>query len=340
MDLLHIPGDTGNGWRIRKFAEYAHKIRAVDPLFMEGYYRRHKLSLDDTLRLFWLLSATYSEITAVVIFNDIKNFVGWNRLTPDIVDRYWWNNRDNLCFGSSRRYARNMNWFPYLLSDFIEFTKGDPAEWFKTFLRKRSPQEAYNNLFQYLVQRKFVGRFGAESFLISFPYFFLDNLWNINLKEHVTYDWRKYANETSGLLNLFYLDELADNFDKTKSLSNETIDFLNNANKALRTYLKQEYGDYDAQPLIYMPKLCSFRNLCKQRRYGGFHHDRQLRFILTYKKRYGESAMIRDMFEIRKEIYPNELLGELHDWTNIRPKLMKQFVNEGLTGAERITSIT
>lgn len=333
MDLLHIPGDTGGGWRLKKFGEFAHKVRAVDPLTLEEYYRRHQLSLDDTLRLFWLLASTYSEITAIVIYTDVCNDIGWSNLSPQWVEQYWRNNKPQLKFGSSRRYAKSLDWFPYLMIDFMEFSSSRPSDWLCSHLCD-NPEQSYNSIYQFLMKRKFMGRFSTELFLLNFTYFYLDHIWNINIHESTQFDWKQYSNETSGLLNIFYQDDLANEFDRSHKLSHSTIQFLDEANEAVRYYLLKIYGEYDAAPLIYMPRICTFRNFCKQQRYAGFHHDRQLEFLLSYQKVRGNSAVIRELFDIRKSIFPNQLLGELNGWRGIRPERKKLFVMTGNTGAE------
>lgn len=333
MDLLHIPGDTGGGWRIKKFGEFAHKVRAVDPLMLEEYYRRHNLSLDTTLDLFWLLSSTYSEITAIVILNQLKRLKDH---TPEDINSYWKEYKPLLKFGSSRRYAKSLDWFPHLIQDWNTFTHKSPSTWFKSFLDNSTPAESYRNLYKFLESRKFMGRFSVELFLLNFTYFRQDKLWNIELSEATTFNWREYSNETSGLLNLFYMDEKADEFDKSHTLDQSTFDFLNKANSVLQTYLKDTYGEYDAQPLIYMPRICTFRNFCKERRYVGFHHDRQLSFIKNYEKHFGVTPLIKEFYDIRKSIYPIKLLGELNGWLAPRSALNHTFLRTGFIGVEEI----
>lgn len=335
MDLLQIPGDTGGGWRLKKFGEFAHYVRAVDPLTLEEYHKRHRLNLDDTIRLFWLLSSTYSEITAIIVYNDILATVGWDNLTPQWIEQYWKDNKSQLKFGSSRRYAKSLDWFPQLLIDFNQFVQNCPSRWLNSHM-EANPEQSYNNLYQFLVKRKFMGRFSTELFLLNFTYFYMDRLWDINIHESTNFNWRQYSNETSGLLNLFYQDELANDFDRNHQLSSSTIQFLDEANKAVRQYLFQTYGEYDAAPLIYMPRICTFRNFCKQQRYAGFHHDRQLEFLLSYQRSRGNTDLIQELFDIRKSIFPHQLLGELHNWRGIRSERKKLFVTTGLTGAEAL----
>ena len=333
MDLLHIPGDTGGGWRLKKFGEFAFNVRVVDHLMLEEYYLRHNLDTANTIRLFWLLSATYSEITAIIIYNDITSSIGWDKLSPSYIEQYWAANKPQLAFGSARRYAKSMDWFPHLMVDFLEFTQSRPAEWLQSHLQD-DPEQSYDSIYNFLVKRKFMGRFSAELFLQNFTYFYMDKIWNINIREPMKFDWTQYANETSGLLNIFYQDEEANEFDRHHRLSPQLIAFLDKANGAVRQYLLQTYGEYDATPLIYMPRICTFRNFCKQRRYAGFHHDRQLGFLLSYQKARGNSPLIQELFDIRKSIFPHRFLGELNGWTGIRPERKKLFIATGMTGAE------
>ena len=71
-------------------------------------------------------------------------------------------------------------------------------------------------------------------------------------------------------------------------------------------------------------------------RYVGFHHDRQLKFINQYVKQKPDDPIWEQIFEIRKSIFPNELLGELNGWNDIRPERKKMFLTTGNTGAEII----
>lgn len=337
MDLLHIPGDTGGSWRLKKFGEFAHYVRVVDQLTLEEYHRRHQLDLDGMVRLFWLLSSTYSEITAIVMYHDILNNVGWENLSKDWVEEYWKQNKPQLQFGSARKYAKSLDWFPVLMADFLDFTQSQPAIWFQSLTHKNTPEKAYEKLYNFLMKRKFMGRFSTELFLMNFVYFHLDGISDVDIRDGFSFDWREYANETSGLLSIFYQDDLADQFDKTGRLDLETVAFLDRANEVTQRYLLQTYGEYDATPLVYMPRLCTFRNFCKKNRYAGFHHDRQLGFLLKYQQARGNTEVIQELFDIRKSIFPHCLLGELNGWTGIRPERKKLFVLTGNTGAELVS---
>ena len=169
---------------------------------------------------------------------------------------------------------------------------------------------------------------------MNFKFFYQERLLDINIEENVTFNWKKYSNETSGLLNLFYYDEKADEFDKTGQLSEDTIHFLDNSVNILKDIIQERYGAIEAEYLVFMPRICTFRNFCKKNRYAGFHHDRQLGFIKSYEVSYPNYSIWKEIYDIRKSIYPNELLGELHGWTGIRPERKKMFLEKGLTGAE------
>lgn len=333
-DRLHIPGDTGGLWRINKFIEFHHKVKAVDPLMLLEYAKRNNMNNDEIVILFWMLASTYSEITAIFLFNDIKQKIGWDKITKDIIDEYWVQNKSNLQFGSARRYAKSMDWFPILVHDFLEIVKGEPYGWIKKSISNMNSIEGYQFLYKELLKMKFMGRFSIELFLMNFKFFYQERLLDINIEENVTFNWKKYSNETSGLLNLFYYDEKADEFDKTGQLSEDTIHFLDNSVNILKDIIQERYGTIEAEYLVFMPRICTFRNFCKKNRYAGFHHDRQLGFIKSYEVSYPNYSIWKEIYDIRKSIYPNELLGELHGWIGIRPERKKMFLEKGLTGAE------
>lgn len=338
-DILHIPGDTGGTWRIEKFLEFQHKATVVDHTLLVGYSKRHKLTPDEIVLLFWLLSSTYSEISAIFLFNDIKSHRGWDKVDKEYIDQYWKDNKPRLQFGSARRYAKNMDWFPVLITNFLDMTKYKPYKWLTKLTKGMTPEESYSHLYKVLMGMKFMGRFSVELFLMNFRYFYLEGLLDVNIEENVTFNWREYSNETSGLLNLFYKDESANEFDKSKKITAEDCKFLDEAVHILRDMVYERYGEREALYLMFMPRICVFRNFCKGMRYVGFHHDRQLGFIREYESNYPENDLWEELYEIRFDIFPHELLGELNGWTGIRPEKKKMFLTTGLTGAECIKEV-
>ncbi len=57
----------------------------------------------------------------------------------------------------------------------------------------------------------------------------------------------------------------------------------------------------------------------KNARYAGFHHDRELGVIRQYEQLFTEyQELWNECYQIRKDIFPNRFLGELHGWNGIR----------------------
>lgn len=333
MDILHIPGDTGGNWRLNKFMEFHHKVSVVDHTLLSGYAQRNILTNDELILLFWLHSVVYSEITAIYVFQDIKEKYGWENVTPEIMNKYWEESKPILQFGSARRYAKSLNWFPGLIIDFMELTNRNYYDWVLDHVGS-TPEESYDNLWKSVTKIKYTGRFAADLFMQNFAYFYFDGVLDLEVIKPFNQDWRNHDNETSGLLNIFYKDEEANIFDKTGHISDSDCKFLDEALLIVQENLRKSYTEEDSTIIKFLPRVCTFRNFCKGMRYVGFHHDRQLRFINQYIKQKPDDPIWEQIFEIRKSIFPNELLGELNGWNDIRPERKKMFLTTGNTGAE------
>ena len=84
-----------------------------------------------------------------------------------------------------------------------------------------------------------------------------------------------------------------------------------------------------------MGKICSFRNLFKASRYGGFHHDRELGVLREYEKTLPQYEDLWDrVFRLRRAMFDERFLGELHNWNGIRKERKKLWLEKGLTGVE------
>ena len=87
---------------------------------------------------------------------------------------------------------------------------------------------------------------------------------------------------------------------------------------------------------MFIGKICSFRNLFKNARYGGFHHDRQLQVIKEYEKVLPEYEYLwKECYDLRKTMFDKRFLGELNGWNGIRKERKKLWLTTGLTGAEK-----
>lgn len=334
MDLYNIPGDTGGHWRLDKFVEYQHEAPSIHYRMLGEYIKRYVKDKDDAVMMCWYMSATYNEVTCVLLLE----ILDWKNLTPDNLNyncrQFWHRYKQVLDFGSSRKYAKNMDWFPELIKQFIRLTKKHPFRWLMS-QKGGSPQATYHSIYSSLKNLKYTGRFAVDLFMESVMY--LQDYFGIEIQEPIELDWKHCANLTSGLLNIFYLDEEANFYDKKKSLpSGITEEFLSNKLEIVQKYIQNVYPEQDNDINMFIGKICSFRNLFKSARYGGFHHDRELGVIKQYEALLPEYTKLwKRLYKLRRSMFDERFLGELHDWNGIRKERKKLWLTKGLTGVER-----
>ncbi len=334
MDLYNIPGDTGKDWRLNKFVEYQHEVPSIHYRVLGNYIVNNfgnEIDPDDAVMMCWYMSCTYNEVTCILL----QRLFAWRDLTPKTVtgycNKFWETYKSALDFGSSRKYAKNMDWFPTLMEQFLRVTKKHPYRWLLSF-REDNPEKAYKSLYEALLKIPYTGRFATDLFMECILY--LNSIFKVPFYEPSELDWKRCSNLTSGLLNIFYKDEEANLYDKTKKLPVEEellTKYLNRVQKRIQ----KTYPDQPSDINLFVGKICSFRNLFKAARYGGFHHDRELGVLRRYEKALPEYQYLWDrVFDLRKTMFPERFLGELHDWDGIRPERKKLWLREGLTGAE------
>ena len=330
-DLYNIPGDTGGDWRLKKFVEYQHEVPSIHYRVLGEYILKQALSKSDAVMMCWYMSATYNEVTCVLL----QEVFDWKSRTKQDITAYcqsfWSEWKSVLDFGSSRKYAKNMDWFPTLMESFVRMTKKKPFSWLKA-LCDGSPQENYRKVFSKVSGLPYVGRFAAELFMESVLY--IQDYLGLSLEEPSKLNWEKCSNLTSGLLNIFYQDEAANYYDKTGKLP-VSEDFLTEKLEVVQRAIERVYPEQDNSINLFVGKICSFRNLFKASRYGGFHHDRELGVLREYEKTLPQYKYLWDrIFELRGVMFDPRFLGELHGWNGIRKERKKLWLKKGLTGVE------
>ena len=333
MDLYHIPGDKGNLWRLDKFVEYQHEVPSIHYRVLGTYIKKYVKSKDYAVMMCWYMSVTYNEITCALL-NEILD---WKEFTyKDIKQRceqFWFEYKSILDFGSSRKYAKNMDWFPELIEQFVRLTKKHPYTWLMLH-NNIKPENTYNSICEDLKNLKFTGRFAVDLFMESIMY--LKNFFGISIQESTHLDWNNCANLTSGVLNIVYKDEEANLYDKYKKLPKGiTEEYLSCMLDLIQKRIAEIYPEQNNDVNMFVGKICSFRNLFKATRYGGFHHDRELGVIHKYEKILPEYQYLWDRFyRIRKYLFSEKFLGELNGWAGIRKERKKLWFTKGLTGVE------
>ena len=330
MDLYNIPNDTGGDWRLHKFVEYQHEVPSIHYRVLGEYIKKYIRNKDDAVMLCWYMSCTYNEVTCVYL----QETLDWHSLTKSNCKSYcrdyWDTNKEVLEFGSSRMYAKNMDWFPDLITQFFNLTKKKPYDWLKSF---PDGIKGYKQLFKAISSLRFVGRFAGDLFMESVLY--LNDFFGTMFKETSKLDWKKCSNLTSGLLNIFYLDEEANEFDRSGTLS-VSEEFLTEKLNLVQEAIHSKYPEQSQDGVnLFIGKICSFRNLFKASRYGGFHHDRELGVLRRYEENLPDYKYLWDrIYSLRACMFDDRFLGENHDWNDIRKERKKLWLRQGLTGVE------
>ena len=333
MDLYKIPGDNGKDWRLHKFVEYQHEVPSIHYRVLGEYIKTYCNNKDEAVMLCWYMSCTYNEVTCALM-GELIGFKSLNKNTyADTFDEFWKKYKPVLDFGSSRKYAKSMDWTPELLKEFYKHVKGKPYKWLKRFT---NGEAGYISLYTDICKLKYVGRFAADLFMESVLY--LNDYFETEFVEPEKLDWKHCSNLTSGLLNIFYMDEEANLFDRTGKLP-VGEDILTDKLQQVKNAIYCTYPDQRGDGInLFVGKICSFRNLFKNSRYGGFHHDRELGVLREYEKALPEYDYIwKRLYKLRQDMFPRHLLGELNGWDGIRKERKKLFLSQGLTGVEKKT---
>lgn len=325
-DLYNIPKDNQIDYRLRKFVEYQHEVPSIHYRFLGEFIIENELSKDDIIWLAWLISVTYNEITCVYLYKLIKDKMNFD------YEKYWKQEKERTIFGSAKLWVKRKDLFAPLMNEFNQKTKGRYWDWFISHIAG-TPTETYRNIYNDIVSIKQSSRLGADFFLELIVH--LKDYLGIEIEEPFTIDWKKCANLTSGILNIFYEDEKANEFDRSGKIYDE--DFLYRGLKTIQQEIQKTYPEQNAEVPQFIGKICSFRNLFKGARYAGYHHDRQLEWIRDYQKLYPQhKAIWKECYFIRKTIFPMRFLGEWGGWTGIRKERKKLWLKYGLTGAETV----
>lgn len=327
-----IPNDKGGDWRIDKFVDYQHYVPPIYQSTLTQYVVNNKLTDRDCVLLSWYMSVTYSEITAiwmhqVLPLQELKNAGNWFEA-----------NKDKMVFGSSKKYNRYRGRFEFLMRQFLDKYGYEPEKTLYNVIGQGTEKERYDKALTFNLSINECGRFSGELFNECCSFLSDAGYMKAKMSSDNSIDWDKGANLTSCMFNLIYRDDLADEYDKLGKLNEEMRLYIPRFNDELiriRDKIWTKYPERKVDIPLFTPKLCSFRNLFKRARYGGFHHDRQLEHIRKYQNWYPESPDVwNEIYAIRKQCFTPVLLGEINGWVGIRKERKRLWVERGMTGVE------
>lgn len=327
---MEIPNDQGHPWRLHKFVEYQHEVPAIDMATLVAYAGANGLAPDDLVVLSWLHSATYCEVTAIFLFE----MMDWKVTPYDDLCSVWWHYKPWLVFNSARRYIKSMNQFPDVIAGFQQHLPNYQA--LVDLVKGLDKYEAYQKVYKTVALVPYTGPFAISLALEFMVWASRTVLWDVNVAIPPVLDWKHLSNTTSGICNVFYQDEWAETYDKTGRVL-ATENQLSEWRAAIQNAIVERYPTTAFDPsYAWLGKLCSFRNLFKGTRYGGFHHDRQLSQILAYQQAFPDHSLWERLFGLRRSLFKPSLLGEIGGWTGIRKERTKLWLRHGLTGVEDV----
>lgn len=329
-DIYNIPGDDGELWRIDKLIEYKQLTDYVDLSTLKSYMQKHftkdKESFDNVVKLAWYHSLTYSEVSALWMLNNDKDI--------DYKSVYTWfkTYRDSLPFSSARVYCKNMGWFVPLMRRWLFHTNHvHPYEWLRSIVKDEDTAgEKYDKIYKELNKWDYMGRFSIDLFLqVLETAYYADAFPFLVKSQEPPFKWGKGSNLTSGMLNLIYEDDAANKFDKTGHLDPCLIDKLDDGLDRLYMRCTQKGLSIQSHTTI-IPRICTFRNLFKGKRYVGYHQDRQLEQIQQISAiKNSDLDCIDELYGIRKTLWGDHMLGEVSGWQGIRKERKKLFLKTG-----------
>lgn len=329
-----IPNDNGVDYRLHKFVEYQHAVPPLHRELLIEYSNRKNLDEDGKVLLSWLMANTYHEITSILFLEEVEYGKGYYDRFRD----FWSENNERITFGTAKKYNKMNN----RILDPIEFFYNNyglkPFRSLMSFIKdSNNGVERYELIKQLNKGCKNYGRFSEDLFLEILQIFDDPNSFNINIKASDVFDWEHCANLTSAVFNIMYEDELADKFDKGGLSKNELKSWepkLKDKVLEIQETINKTYNK-ELDTSLFITKLCSFRNLFKNNRYGGYHHDRQLEYLRKYEETWPEKKDLwNEIYDIRKNVYSQQLLGEIGGWSGIRKERKKLWTTKGLTGVE------
>jgi hypothetical protein len=327
-----IPNDLGGDWRIDKFVDYQHAVPPIYQATLSQYVLNNNLTDRDCVILAWFMSVTYSEITTIWLHKVLKQ--------EQFADTTEWfeANKTKMIFGSAKKYNRCGNQFNELMASFHNLYGAEPEVKLYEIIGTGTEKELYDRAMEFNLKIGHCGRFSAELFNECCLFLSEIGVLKAKMASPNGIDWDKGANLTSCMFNLVHRDDLADEFDKTGKLSEEMktyIPLFDTELLRIRDKIWNKYPERKVDVPLFTPKMCSFRNLFKHSRYGGYHHDRQLEHIKQFEAIWPEmNSLWQEIYEIRKQCFSPVLLGEINGWSGIRKERKRIWVDKGMTGIE------
>lgn len=296
--------------RMREFVDYhINGDGECNAILLAEYANRNSLTSQERFDLAYFFATVYCCESAIILLKNRDRIRSNTEKTADVL-------KPEMIFQSDRKYMKMRNCFPRALEFWTERLQNIRADKFIN----HGIIDLRNAVLE--VERWYMfGRFSAFLFLETYA-----TLMNSDVTEY-TIDWKNGDTATSGLLNLFGKDVEANEFD-ARGILRTTPDKLDAWFKKVASRVSSNGGDANATKLE--TSHCAYRKFYKGSRYNGYYLDRMLEELVWYGKLPKYNRLTAELYSIRKAVFPDEMLGELHGWNGIRKENKKLYQEYGI----------
>lgn len=312
---MYPVADKEQRWELLK--QYIrHGYMDSDTHLLGEYAEAMSYSLPRRISLSFLYSTCYNVPTAVLLDHLLGSITTWDQ---DKLTLVWMNHKDKLIFQTDRKWVKIANQFVSLCMDFKE-------NMFPFSKHIRPHINSFDDMYEAFSNLKNQGRVST--------YIFIDGLITTGVMEPCMpkrFDWNNGQTCTEGMLHALLADDLVEHFDKGKHrLNGAQIDTLDYHLNVLIAELHEEGLDME-HIWDYESNLCAYRKYFKGKMYYGYYMDRQLEELTKLRAVFPAHEKLWDtLFQLRRAVYPANIIGEVGGWKGIRKDKMQDFLKTGV----------
>ena len=297
--------------RMREFVDYhINGDGECNNVVLKEWAARHNLDFQERYELAFMFSVTYCVESALIMLKSQRKEGCLYK--PQLTEL-----KHQILFQSDRKYMKMKDNFERCMEYFYQNNR-DGRAFIKSVIDTGNTinlEKAIKTVSKWVM----FGRFAS--------FLFLETLVELTQYEiiNTTIDWKNGDTATSGLLNLYGYDNMANNFDKTGKLSMpdfrmdkmlfNTISMIDSAGGVTNVTEVET-------------SLCAYRKLYKGTRYNGYYLDRMLEEIYALQDIAPDIS--KELIDIRLATCNHKYLGEVGGWKGIRKDMKKYYINTGM----------
>ena len=312
---MYPVADRNQRWELLK--QYIrHGYMDSDTHLLGEYAEAMGYSLPRKTSLSFIYSTCYNVPTAVLLDELLGPIAGWEHSK---LCNVWDNYKSGLIFQTDRKWVKIANQFVDLCMDF----KANMYP-FSKYIKPNI--HSFDDMYNAFSSLKNQGRVAT--------YIFIDGLISTGVMKPCMperFDWNNGQTCTEGMMHAIMKDDWVEDFQKGKhKLTSEQI-FVLDANLDDLIYELREEGLDEEHIWDYESNMCAYRKYFKGTMYYGYYMDRQLEELAKMRANFpGYEKLWGMLFQLRKTVYPDNLLGEISGWSGIRKHKMQDFLKTGV----------